>query len=83
MKDKRVDLRSTLNKKVALDNSTKNIEAIDQKVSEIHNKKRSKIIKTTIHLPKDIHTKIRMHCLANEMSFKDYVSEKLIESFDG
>ena len=77
MKDKRVDLRSTLNKKVALNNSAKNIESINQKVSEIHQKGHNEIIRTTIHLPIDIHTKIKMYCVANGMSFKEYVTETL------
>jgi len=73
MKNERIDLKSPLTKKVVLQNISKSEELISKQVSEIHNKK-SEIIRTTIHLPKDIHTKIKVYCANNSLSFKEYVT---------
>ena len=82
MKNERVNLKSTLAKKVTLQSNTKNIEIINKQISEIHNKGGVEIVRSTIHLPRDIHTKIKMYCVANAVSFKDYVTDILIENFN-
>ena len=79
MKQKRVNLKSTLNQKVALDNNVKNIESINQEIVNIHSKKED-VVRTTIHLPTNIHTKIKLYCVANGISFKEFVTSCLLSN---
>lgn len=37
-------------------------------------KKEEKIVRTTIHLSASLHHKVKMHCVKNKISFKEYVT---------
>jgi galactitol-specific phosphotransferase system IIB component len=69
-----------LQKKVPLGKIEKDIDSINTNIKEIHAKGSGDITLTTIHLPTEIHTKIKMHCVANGISIKEYITQKLIES---
>lgn len=53
-----------------------------QEVKPVKQTSNKEIIRTTVHLPADIHHKIKMHCVKNGISFKDFVTEKLISSIE-
>lgn len=81
MKKHKPDLKSTLKQKVPLQKHEKDITSIQSGVQEIHNSKKDEIL-TTIHLPKDIHKKIKIYCVANGLSIKDYITQKLIDGIE-
>lgn len=80
MKNQRPDLKDTLGKKVPLQSESRDITEIDKQITEIHSKPEGKIVRTTIHLPKHIHTRIKVFCATNGTSFKEFVTDKLISS---
>ena len=68
-------LKSTLQKKVPLESTQKNIEAINSEIKSIHSKSNDEVVLTTIHLPKSIHTKVKIHCAEHNISIKDFIAE--------
>ena len=82
MSNKDLGLKQTLKKRVSLDKKEKNIDLIQKQIYQIHSKTNSDFVRTTIHLPDEIHKKIKVHCALNGVSFKDFVTQILIESID-
>jgi hypothetical protein len=80
MANNRADLKSTLKTKVPIANQQRNLDSITEQIEKIHHKSEPEIIRTTIHLPKEVHTRIKVHCAEHSLSFKDFVTEKLISS---
>lgn len=78
MKNKQNKLRNTLSKKVNLQSDSKDLNKIEKEVSKLHSgRKNDNTILTTIHLSRETHTKIKIHCAANGLSIKEFITDKI------
>jgi len=80
MNKQKPNLRSTLNKKVPLNKNEKELSSIESSINSIHHPDRGDIIRTTILLPMEIHTKIKLYCVKHGISLKEYVTDILIQN---
>jgi hypothetical protein len=80
----RPSLGSTLKKKIDLPKNEKKIEEVEKKVKELHNNIKpvveESLMRTTIFLPKEMHTKIKVYCAGQEkLNIKDFITDAISE----
>ena len=83
----RPSLGSTLKKKIELPKNEKIIDDVEKKVKELHNDVKPEAItvqqsfmRTTIFLPKEMHTKIKVFCAGQEkLKIKDFITDAISE----
>jgi len=54
-----------------------------QEVRPVKKEKKETTVLTTIHLPEKIHKKIKMYCIQNGTTIKDFITETLTNSLEG
>lgn len=43
-------------------------------------KSKEKIVRTTIHLPASVHKKVKLQCVQQGISFKDFVTDLIVKT---
>jgi len=80
----RPKLGSTLKKKIDLPKTEKVIEDVEKTVKELHKPTNTSseetLMRTTIFLPKEMHTKIKVFCAGQEkLKIKDFITDAISE----
>jgi microcompartment protein CcmL/EutN len=65
------------NKEIKLENEV--IEANDTALKTAEKELDETMVRSTIHLPKTIHKKIKMYCTQNEINLKTFMEDAVIE----
>ena len=75
----KTSLKSTLQKKTPLNAAEKDVASVESEVRSIHRKADKDEVRTTIHLPKDLHTQVKMHCVQNNISIREFITKVIVE----
>ncbi len=75
MKKQKLDIRSTLKPKIDLpDQQPKQLDKIKKSINEIHITKKEEYFRTTIYLPKHIHTELKVFVAQHSnLTIKDFI----------
>lgn len=78
--------RETLIQKVEIQKKEKDIETIEKEIQSIHQEKENitieELVRTTVFIPKKLLKEIKLYCIQNDLTVKDFVTNAIKEHFN-